>query len=310
VAILQGSVGGAVAQEASAVEYGHVFLDVSSVKGKGLVLTGSPSEQRFLNGMGATQKKGTFICDNIDRLSGKSREFVLGADSRFTWDVTGTQWPVEQTFVMCGTVTILQRYRNEDVAAEFTFAAWGVARSYPGVKQQVPAMTIAYVDFCPQHAQNCETTVEHPEPRMTVRMAHVAGSLQFHDCQSKAHLAGGTVEVVLDTTDEGKQFNASSETKDVCDNVPAKFSNADASVKVDLSTLANIRHYSMDVPIVGRSVPATVYICALVDIHRGLRGETCDTNVTRMRRWRRVPITLEPNETNVQDLGFDYTVPH
>jgi hypothetical protein len=152
------------AQQSNATQYGQVFNNVSTVTGKALVLFGTERDQAFLKGMVAAEHKGTFICDNIDFQRTQSQAFDLTADSKFRWTVSGSTWPVNDTVVVCGTVTFKQPYRNYSVDTTFTFGAWGSAIAYPGVTQQVPALTFSYVDYCPQNTQNCETSARHPEP--------------------------------------------------------------------------------------------------------------------------------------------------
>jgi hypothetical protein len=153
------------AQQSNATQYGQVFSDVSTATGKGLVLFGTDKDQAFLKGMAAAEHKATFICDNIDsQRTRSSQAFDLTADSKFTWNLSGTTWPVNDTVVVCGTVTLQQSYRNYWVDTTFTFGAWGSAIAYPGVTQQVPMLTFSYVDYCPQNNKNCETSARHPEP--------------------------------------------------------------------------------------------------------------------------------------------------
>ncbi len=152
------------AQQSNAKQYGQLFGNVSMVTGTALVLMGTEREQSFLKAMVAAEHKGRFICDNIDSQRTHSPAFDLAADSRFAWTVSASTWPTNDTIVVCGTITIPQSYRNYSVDTTFTFAAWGSAIAYPGVTQQVPALTITYVDYCPQNIQNCETSARHPEP--------------------------------------------------------------------------------------------------------------------------------------------------
>jgi hypothetical protein len=151
------------AQQSNATQYGQVFSDASAVTGKAVVLFGTETDQAFLKGMVAAEHKATFICDNINSQR-TQQTFDLTPDSKFRWTVSGSTWPVNDTVVVCGTVTFKQSYRNYSVDTTFTFGAWGSAIAYPGVTLQVPALTLSYVDYCPQNTKNCDTSARHPEP--------------------------------------------------------------------------------------------------------------------------------------------------
>jgi hypothetical protein len=296
------------AQQSNATQYGQVFNNVSTVTGKVLVLFGTEGDQAFLKGMAAAQHKGTFICDNIDAQQTRSQAFALGADSKFTWNLSGSTWPVNDTVVVCGTVTFQQSYRNDSVDTTFKFGAWGSAIAYPGVTQQVPSLTFSFVDYCPQNTQNCETSALHPEPEMPMRTAHVSGSVRAHDCAGKAEITGGSVQVVLNTTAEGRDFNRSTAIGDVCDAIPKSFQDDSISSSDTLdSGHARIR-FSLDISIRGRSVPAYLYVCADVDRYKGSDKDSCEDDSTSTHIFRKVAITLQPNQTiNVDEMYHDYT---
>jgi hypothetical protein len=309
-ALLVAAAPGLRGQDTPATMYGRISPNFSSAQGRVLILQGGADDQLFLKGMAASQKIGTFICDNFDTQSSKSSNLALSADSSFAWNMTSSVWPVNVTIVACGTVSLSQSYRHDMVDTQFKFAAWGSAIAYPGLKQQVPPLNYSYVDYCPQNTSNCDTSFTHPEPPMPTHTAHVAGRVGAHDCSSGAELTDGMVQVVLDSTEEGREFNNSPETARACDKIPAFFQQNETSVREDLDiTSGNAKvRYSIDVPITGRDVWADVYVCATADIHKGLDSDNCDDDTTEIHFWKKSRIMLEPDETyNVEDTWYDHT---
>jgi hypothetical protein len=290
----------------SATQYGQVLPDASAVQGKVVVLFGNASDQGFLKGLSVAPKKATFICDNIDSQATKSLSAKLDGNGNYTFDATSSSWPVNETIVVCGTVTLKQRYRGDSVDTEFKFGAWGSAMAYSGLKAQVPALQQAYVDFCPQNLSNCDTSHMHPEPELPDHTATVLGRVTIHDCNDTGEVEGGQVQVVFDSTEEGRAFNHNTALNAVCDAIPATFDDSYSSSVGDLDVDNGKARYSLSITFKGKNVSGVVYICAQTRRRNGTT-DNCDDKAGHANVFTKRYDTFNPDATIREDLIHDFT---
>jgi hypothetical protein len=291
----------------SATQHGQVFPTASHVKGQVLIIFGNKDEQDFLTALAVAPNQGTFICDNFDSQATKSYAVRLSDDGKFDIAFTAVKWPVNETIVSCGTVTQKQTYDGDSVDTDFKFAAWGTASAYADIMTQVPPLNQVYVDYCPQFGMHCENKTPHPEPPLPEHSAKILGNLIPHDCAGQAAVKSGEVKVVLNRTDEGRDFN-SSDIDNICDAIRGKFTLEKtfehAYMDIDDHGSAS---YSLDVTFTGGSVSGVVYLCAYVNRRSGSDQSNCAKHPTIGTIWRRLPVSLSPNGTTRVDGSHDFT---
>jgi hypothetical protein len=291
----------------SATQYGQVFPDASAVQGKVVVLFGNAGEQGFLKGLSVAPKKATFICDNIDSQATKSLSAKLDGNGNYTFDATSSSWPVNETIVVCGTVTLKQLYHGDSVDTEFKFGAWGSAMAYSSLKAQVSTLQQAYVDFCPQNGSNCDTSRTHPEPELPDHTATVVGKVAIHDCNDTGEVESGQVQVVFDSTEEGRTFNHNTGMNAVCDAIPATFNDFYSSSVGDLDVDKNGNaRYSLSVTFKGKNISGVVYICAQTRRRNGTI-DNCDEKAAHGNVRTKRHDTFNPDATIREDFIYDYT---
>jgi hypothetical protein len=285
-------------------QYGQLsFSNASSVEGKLIVLFGNANEQGFLKGLGAAPKKATFICDNIESQATKSFAVNLDQSGKYDFTVSSGPWPVNETLVVCGTVTLKQRYRGDNVDTDFKFAAWGSAMAYAELKAQIPSLQQRFVDFCPQNAYNCDSNQLHPEPELPEYKTTVTGKVGVHDCDNSARVTGGTAEIVFDATEEGRNFNQSTSVNAVCDALPGNLNNIESFALGDIDSDGG---YSISPTFKGRGVSGFLYVCAYTSRHKGTIL-ACDDRADNGHVQFRRHVTLNPNITDREDFFYDYT---
>jgi hypothetical protein len=291
-----------------ATQYGQVvFPDGSVVQGRVIILFGSPNEQGFLKGLAIAAKKATFICDNIDTQAATSHSTKLDDRGNYTFDVTSATWPVNETIAVCGTVILKQRYRNDSVDTDFKFGAWGSAMAYADLTAQISPLRQYYVNFCPQNAANCDGSQVHPEPDLPQYTATVTGHVEAHDCNSSAAITSGTVEVVFDATQEGRDFNHSTSADAVCDSLPGDFKDAETFNVGELDVNGHgTANYTLQVTFTGKGVSGTVYVCALTRARKGTT-DSCDDHAESGTAATKRHEIFNPNMTLRVDLATDYT---
>lgn len=299
----------AVAQQKVAEQYGQI---PNAAQGNVLILFGNENEQSFLKGLAAAAKKATFICDNVEAQSVKSYTVSLDRNGNYTFSVTAGNWPVNETIAICGQITILQSYQKmgETVTApvSFRFGAWGSAMAYPDVRTQVPALQRAYVDYCPQYSNTCDNPSPHPEPALTLpeHSASVQGKVGIHDCRGHGTVLDADVEVVLNSTDEGRAFNQSTHQDSVCDEIPHEFDDP-ATAFTATKALDEHNRYSLEVKFKGSSASGALYVCASVIRHSGSDEDNCEKNAEDGHVFTKRAVTFYPNGNLNEDVFHDYT---
>jgi hypothetical protein len=291
-------------------QYGQIFSDVSDASGKLRILLGVPNDEPFLKGFAAADNKGTFICNNMDSAQTLLPVLPLPSDTKIDFQLNTITFTLNETIVACGTVSLKQIYRNVQVNTQFRFAAWTSAIGYPNVKSEIPKFNVSWVDYCPQRATNCETSAVHPEPDLPTREASLDGLVRVHDCQGEASISSITVQIVLNTTDEGRNFNKSMIARDICSTLPQGFNDSDITDWEVTNDKGGKVKYSAKMPIKGADVSAYLYVCAAVDAHQGsnIYGKTCDDETSDRQIQRKIPITLQPDRTiHMDDIYVDFT---
>jgi hypothetical protein len=309
-ALLVISISCAAQQPSGISQYGQIFSDVSDASGKIRILFGVPNDEPFLKGFAAADNKGTFICNNMDSAQTLLPALPLPADTKIDFESSSINFTLNETIVVCGTVSLRQTYRNVQADTQFKFAAWTSAIAYPNIRSEIPKFNTKWVDYCPQRATNCETSAVHPEPDLPTRAANLDGLVRVHDCQGEASISSITVQIVLNTTDEGRNFNKSMIARDVCSTLPQSFTDSDITDWEVTNEKGGRVEYSAKMPIKGASVSAYLYVCAAVDVHEGsnIYGKTCDDETSDDKIQRKIPITLQPDQTiHMADIFVDFT---
>jgi hypothetical protein len=175
--------------------------------GTAAVLSGATQEEEnFLKALAAAPKKGRFICDNLDSQPFAKIDIKSG---RFEWSVTSDRFPVNQTLIMCGKVTITRNVRDRQVEGQYMFSSWESVQSYANLKTQVPPLTVTFVDHCPASGWICENST--PIPDLPVHKGAIEGYLTIFNCDdeakdSRATISSGRVIAVDLNTVHGKEF--------------------------------------------------------------------------------------------------------
>jgi hypothetical protein len=140
------------------------------------LIGGTPEVRSFLDALVANPKKGTFVCDNIERLPSVKLFFAQG---QFGWAINSPRapdFPLTETLVLCGTLTIRETVYGLDVNNVYKFAGWSTVQVFANLRTQVYVPNIVFVDYCPSSivqslnaASNpggdkyaCETSLVHP----------------------------------------------------------------------------------------------------------------------------------------------------
>jgi hypothetical protein len=293
-----------------ATQYGQVFPDAASVHGKVIMLFGNANEQGFLKGLQVAPKKATFICDNIDAQAGKSSWVRLGINGNYSFEVTSGTWPVNETIVMCGTVSMRRQFKGEDIIDDYRFAAWGSAMAYPDLKAQIPILQQAYVDFCPPGALACDRDQKHPDPELTDLPEHsttVRGNVVLSDCSvGGPSMSSLDVIIVPNETDEQKEFNRNSSPRGACRMTPpAGSETAEGHISRSDDSKGT---YAITVSYHGHSMSAYVYGCAWNAYHEG-SITSCSDRTTSGKTGFKNAVTLHPNVDGHADMYFDWSAP-
>lgn len=291
----------------SAYQHGQIILSDSHIKGRVMILFGGTNDQNFLQALAVAPNKGVFICDNLDSQAATSYTEPISDDGTYKIGLTSGIWPVNETLVACGTATLKQTYEGDSVDTEFKIAAWGSAAAYANLTTQVPSLRVSFVDS--QYAgARCESPLSHPEPTMPQHVATVVGTIWDHDCASQAGINKAVVQVVLYKTQEGRDFNYNSGAGDLCKVIPSSFQQDMTAVSkwFDVGDDGNV-NYSLDVPFTGGSVSAVVYICTNMSYHQGSDQNSCSDTAIDADVWRKLDVTLYPNQKTRVDIKHDFT---
>jgi len=158
--------------------YGKVFpnnpIFNSSVTGTAISLSRTNrEEQSFLRALTAAAQKGTFICDNVNKLH--VRKFTID-HGEFSMEVTSETWPVEEVLLIGGTVKLGHRAPSDRAEGEYEFASWGSTPALPYRVTQAPPLNVIYIESCPGSQYVCENKLPHAAlPQAASRMAEAQG---------------------------------------------------------------------------------------------------------------------------------------
>ena len=308
VCVLLTAIAGMAQQQQQAELYGSVYPNNAnmnqSVQAVLVPLDGATDQQQqFLKALGTAPRKGTFICDN---LANQQFNSVPIKNGDFDYTTTSSHFPVNQTIVGCGTVTVPKVVQGESVDIQYKIAFWNSVMAYANLKTQILVGNIAFVDACPGPGFNCETQAQAATPDLPTHSTDVDGNVQISDCTGNGpSITSLDVTVVPNNTQEQQDFNAHSTNQDACEaNFPDGSSSDDGNISHKDDSLAS---FSVSTDFKGKGVGANVYICAHVKHYAGDASECDNSHKVPGRVFWKLYVTLYPDVgAHTGNVSFEY----